>query len=186
MRRTLPCLLAQAALALAAFADSPGAAHAPATLPTPYTTEQIRDAWQPGLSVEMRVIAAGGESRRRLTVVSATPDAVVIREESVAANGAASEPPTESSARWSELRDHALFEASKATRERAECRSQLGAMPGWRYVVPQADGSTVTMCFADATPGPPVEYEAARDGKRLLRMEHTTYGRPKNGAEEKL
>jgi hypothetical protein len=87
--------------------------------------------------------------------------------------------------KWSELRDHASFEAAKATRARAECRSQLGALPGWRYLVPQADGTTWAMCFADATPGPPVDYEVRREGAVLSRMEHVSYGRAQSGAEEK-
>jgi len=43
----------------------------------------------------------------------------------------------------------------------------------------------LTMCFADATPGPPVEYETRRDGKLLSRTEHTHYGRRASGAQEK-
>jgi hypothetical protein len=45
-------------------------------------------------------------------------------------------------------------------------------------------GDTVTLCFADATPGPPVEVEVQREGKLVSRTEHTHYGRP-SGAEER-
>ncbi len=188
MRRALLALIVLLCghLAGVVLADSPPITPVPAMLPTPYSAEQIREAWQPGFSVEMRTTHAGVETRSRLTVVSATPEAGVIRSESFAANGEASEPPRESTAQWSELRDHALFEAAKATRERAECRSRLGALSGWRYVVPQASGGTLTMCFADATPGPPVEFETVRDGKVSSRTEHMSYGRPASGAEEKL
>jgi hypothetical protein len=171
-------------LAGAALADAPAPSRAAAMLPTPYTAEQIREAWQPGFSVEMRTTEAGAESRGRMTVLTATPESCVIRSESFAASGEASEPPDEFNAKWSELRDHALFEAAKAKRERAECRSQLGLMPGWRYIVPQANGDTLTMCFADATPGPPVEYETLRGGAVGSRTEHVNYGRPPGGAAE--
>jgi hypothetical protein len=174
-------------LAGAALADAPAASPAAAMLPTPYTAEQIREAWQPGFSVEMRTTGAVGETRSRMTVLSATPEAGVVRSESLAANGKPSEPPSEFTARWSELRDHALFEAAKATRERAECRSRLGAMPGWRYSVARTNGEMLTMCFADATPGPPVEHVTIRDGAVLSRTEHLNYGRPASGtgAQEK-
>ena len=174
-------------LAGAGLANAPAPSPAPAMLPTPYTAEQIREAWQPGFSVEMRTAEAGAETRSRMTVLSATPEAGVVRSESFAASEKASEPPNEFTARWSELRDHALFEAAKAKRERAECRSQLGAMPGWRYSVAQPNGETLTMCFADATPGPPVEYETIRDGAVLSRTEHVNYRRPASGtgAQEK-
>jgi hypothetical protein len=157
----------------------------PPTLPTPYTAEQIRDAWQPGFRVEMRSAEAGVTTLQRMTVVSATPETVTIRSESLRADGEPSEPARESTAKWTELRDHASFPATKATRERAECHSQLGAMPGWRYAVALADGGALTMCFADATPGPPVEHETRREGKLLSRTEHTRYGRPASGAGEK-
>jgi hypothetical protein len=41
------------------------------------------------------------------------------------------------------------------------------------------------MCFADATPGPPVEYETRREGALLSRTEHVYYGSAPSGAEEK-
>ncbi len=172
---------ALAACAAAALADAPPAP--PATLPTPFSAEQIRDAWQPGMRVEMKTVEAGAESSVRMTVVAATPESVTIRSEALDAKGAPSAPPQESTAKWGELRDHALFPADKASRERAECRSALGAMPGWRYVVAQPEGASLTMCFADAAPGPPVEFELKRGGELLSRTEHTRYERP-SGAEE--
>jgi len=182
MRRALLLLITQACSA-AALADA--SVPPPARLPTPYTAEQIRDAWQPGFQLEMRSSEAGVATVQRLTVVSATPETVTIRSESLGENGEAREPARESSAKWAELRDHASFEATKATRERAECHSRLGSLPGWRYATTTASGDALTLCFADATPGPPVEYEKRREGKLLSRTEHTHYGRLASGAEEK-
>jgi hypothetical protein len=172
--------LACAALAVPALAQTPPSA----TLPTPYSAEQIREAWQPGFRVEMRTTQAGAESRSRMTVISATPESAVIRSEEIAASGAASAPPAEVTATFSQLRDHALFDATKASRERAECRSQLGSMPGWRYVTTDPSGAVLTMCFADATPGPPVEYQTTRDGAVVSRTEHVRYGELPSSAEE--
>lgn len=183
MRRSrwLGALWMLGSLARSAAADAP----APATLPTPYSAEQIRDAWQPGLRVETRTTETGAETRVRMTVVAAGAETCKIRRELLDSSGAASEAPREFTAKWSELRDHALFETAKATRERADCRSQLGALPGWRYEVAMPDQETVRMCFADETPGPPVEYERLRGGEVLSRTEHTHYERVASGAEEK-
>jgi hypothetical protein len=151
-------------------------------LPTPYSAEQIRAAWQPGLVVETRTVASSEQTIERLAVVSATTESVTIRRELLGADGSAREAAREFTATWPELRDHARFAAEGATRERAECRSGLGRMPGWRYATRDAKGEPVTMCFADATPGPPVEYESQREGKLLSRTEHVRYERPR-GAE---
>jgi len=182
MRRTRLSLITQL-WAAAALADAP--APPPPALPTPYSAEQIRDAWQPGFQVEMRNLEAGVETRLRMTVLSATPSAVTIRSQPLKASGEGSEPARESTATWVELRDHALLPAASSTRERAECHSPLGTLPGWRYATTLANGDLLTMCFADATPGPPVEYETRREGKLLSRTEHTQYGRPASGAQEK-
>jgi len=181
MRRALLSLMTQVCGA-AALADAP--VPPPAALPTPYTAEQIRDAWQPGFRVEMKTTEAGTETLQRMTVLSVTPETGTIRNEKLAANGELSEPPLEFEAKWTELRDHARFPEASATRERAECRSQLGAQPGWRYEIAQQGGPALTMCFADATPGPPVEWEMRRGGALVSRTEHVSYRRP-SGAEEK-
>jgi hypothetical protein len=169
----------------AAWAEPPTPPDSSATLPTPYTAEQIRDVWRPGFRVEMRTTEAGVVSSQRMSVLSATPEACTIRVEALGAHGEGAAPPRESTAKWSELRDHALFSAANTTRERAECRAPLGAMAGWRYVVAREHGETLTMCFADAAPGPPVEFETARGGEVVSRTEHTSYERVTNGAEEK-
>ena len=173
------------ALAGAAWAESPVAGTPAAMLPTPYTAEQIREAWQAGIRVEMRSTEAGVVSSQRMTVLAATPETGTIRSEALDANGVLTAPAEESTVKWCELRDHALFPADKATRGRAECRSRLGVMQGWRYSIPQANGDTLTMCFADATPGPPVEIELKRGEQVVSRTEHTSYERPAGGAEEK-
>jgi hypothetical protein len=180
MKRVLPACLLAVVLAPAARAEAPPQA---AFLPTPYSAEQIREAWQPGLRVETHTSDENGASRRRLSVLAADAEGCTIRSEALAAEGSPGGEVRDFSSRWSELRDHARFEAAKATRERAECRSGLGAQPGWRYATTDSTGAAVTMCFADATPGPPVEHEVQREGRRISRTEHTHYGRP-SGAEE--
>jgi hypothetical protein len=182
MRRATSLALAAAACAAAALAQEPAA---PPFLPTPYSAEQIREVWQPGFQVETKTTDAGGESLRRLTVVAASAEGCTIRSEALSAQGSTTGEPRELRSSWEELRDHARFAASKATRERAECRSPLGALPGWRYATTNANGDALAMCFADATPGPPVEYEVHREGKRISRTEHVQFGQP-SGTETQL
>jgi hypothetical protein len=181
----LRALVAAFALGTAAHADAPAPQTTPAEmLPPPFTAEQIRDVWQPGFQVEMHTRAGQQESRLRMTVIAASAEGGTIRREVLGPDGAPEQPTQDVAAKWSELRDHALFSSAVATRERAECRSQLGTQAGWRYVVAQANGDTLAMCFADAAPGPPVEYETRRAGELISRTEHTHYG-AKSAAGEK-
>lgn len=176
-RRLLAAALA--ACGAAALAEAP----APETLPVPYSADQIREKWVVGFRLEARTVAGETESLERTEVTAADAEQVSMRFELVAADGEPAKPPQDYTAKWEELRDHALFESAKATRERAECRSQLGTQPGWRYVTTDANGDALTMCFADATPGPPVEHETRRDGKLLSRTEHVHYGVPSTASE---
>lgn len=175
MRR---CRLALVALAAAAALvthaeETPTPAPAPAapTLPTPYSAEQIREVWGVGLRLEQRTVEGEQRSGSRMTVIASSAERVTVRVEPVGGTG----EPRELSATWPELRDHALFPAATSTRGRATCRSGLGDLPGWRYTTPAEDGGMLTMCFADATPGPPVEYETTRDGALVSRTEHVSF-----------
>jgi hypothetical protein len=152
-------------------------------LPTPYTWEQIRDVWRPGYVTELRSVEGDVATRLRFTVLASTADRVKIRQEALGADGAPSGAPQDAEARWTELRDHAAFPAALATRERADCHSPLGTLPGWRYVVRKPDGDTSTFCFADATPGPPVEVERRHGDVLVSRMERVSNERP-SGAED--
>ncbi|HEU4430090.1 MAG TPA: hypothetical protein VFT98_15115 [Myxococcota bacterium] len=179
MRRVRLAPILCACAALAARAESP----VPETLPVPYSADQIRERWVVGFRLETRTLAGETESLERTEVLAADAEQVSMRFEFLGADGEPAKPPQEFSAKWSELRDHALFEAAKATRERAECRSQLGTQPGWRYATSDANGDALSMCFADAAPGPPVEHETRRDGKLLSRTEHISYGVPSTASE---
>lgn len=168
-----------------AFAASAGAQERPPIemLPTPYTWEQIRDTWRPGYATELRTVVGETSTRRRLSVVAATEETVTIRSEKLGEDGKPSGPPQDGEARWTELRDHAAFPVAITTRERADCRSPLGTLPGWRYVVSKPNGETATFCFADATPGPPIELEQRRGDAFVSRMERVSIERP-SGAKE--
>jgi hypothetical protein len=77
--------------------------------------------------------------------------------------------------RGAELRAHAAFPAALSTRERGECRSPLGALPGGRYVVRKPDGER---------PGAPVGLERRRGDALVSRRERAIVQQPSE-AEEK-
>jgi hypothetical protein len=64
---------------------------------------------------------------------------------------------------WEELRLHARFPASRATRERHERETSLGRLEGWLYKVRSEEGVT-EFFFADDLPGPPVIYGRQGEG----------------------
>lgn len=148
------------ALAVAALiANAARSQEAPApTLPTPYSSEQIRDAWPEGFTVVLRTRDAQGERLERNTVVAWSAEGMTLRVQGVDASGQATGEPREASATWEQLRQHALFPQSSATRERAHRDTAIGSLDGWLYRVNGADGVVSEFFFADTTPGMPVQF----------------------------
>ena len=134
-------------------------------LPTPYTAEQIRDAWVEGFELMTRKRSAGGETYTLTRVFAATEDRFSMYEVEVDKNG---RPKTQGqkaryNGTWVELRDHARFPAARASRERAEWDTPLGNLEGWLYRV-EGEGGMTEFFFADDLPGPPVVYRRQGDG----------------------
>ncbi len=130
----------------------------PVNLPTPFTAEQIRDEWIPGLTLELLNKTPNGEQRQRWTVMAADTDGVDIELAVLAADGSVAGAPTVARNTWEELRDHAAFHASLAKRERTVATTALGEHAGWLYTVRDAEAGVVTeFFFADALPGAPLE-----------------------------
>ena len=150
MRETLFFCVAVIALALPLTGED--------FLPTPYTAEQIRDAWQVGLEVTTRVRTAKGESYSRTEVLEWTAEGFRMSDRAVSRAGIPTdEEGSYYSGTWVELRDHAKFPAATTTRERAERDTTLGKLEGWLYQVSGKDGES-EFFFADGLPGPPVVY----------------------------
>jgi hypothetical protein len=140
-------------------------------LPTPYTAEQIRDEWQPGLELTTHDTTPEGESWTRTTVREASAESVSF---AVVTLGADLEPVGEETvgeATWIQLRDHARFPASRAGRTRETRETAFGELEGWLYVVDDEDGGVSEFFFADRFPGPPVIYGKSRDGESVYRSE---------------
>lgn len=127
-------------------------------LPTPYSAEEIRDAWQEGRRVTMRMETPSGVTVVRTTVVGWSPEAATVAEMTLDAGGEPLSDPEVTESRWEELRDHARFPADRATRGREHRETPLGELDGWLYRVEDPDGGVSEFFFADAYPGPPVAF----------------------------
>lgn len=147
-------------LLVVAFLLSPVAALAEEEfLPTPYTADEIRDAWVAGFEVLTRTRAAAGVVYSLTRVVQSSDEGFTMVEVEATESGRAKEgaDPTRYSGTWDELRDHARFPTSRATRQRTERDTPLGRLEGWLYLVEGDDGVT-EFFFADGLAGPPVVY----------------------------
>jgi hypothetical protein len=138
-------------------------------LPTPFTAEEIRDAWRPGRTVTMSIESAAGETISRTTVIGWSPERVEYSEQRLdPERGAVGEAVT-SSAGWEELQGHARFRADLASRERLRTETPLGELDGWLYRVSDGAGASQELFFADAYPGPPVVFSGTAEGEVTFR-----------------
>lgn len=140
-----------------------------AMLPTPYTADQIREAFQPGLKVAFELTQGGETSRQDWLVTAATDDTVTIRFTSP-------EGTEERTSSFEDLRKHAEFPSQAATRSESTWTCALGDLSGWTYVV--TDGPKVsTFHFSAAHPGPPVLMTVKAGGAEVFRMEMVERGK---------
>lgn len=162
------CALTWGALPAVVAADDESTGGA---LPTPFTAEQIRGGFAAGQVVDVRTWSPAGEAFQRWHVLEATAEACTMESVAIDGDGRPAGEPTASTTSWTELRDHALFPADRATRERTRRETALGTFDGWLYSVERPDGSTTTFFFADAYPGAPVWMRTLADGEPVFLME---------------
>lgn len=141
-------------------------------LPTPFTADQIRDEWKPGFELTMRRWTAEGESLERWRVVAADQDGVDIEFAAVSCDGEVIEQPVTRHSTWTELRDHASYSASVASRSRDGRITKLGDLEGWLYTVDNTEENTVSdLFFADSLPGAPVQMTVRRGDEKVMVLE---------------
>lgn len=158
-------------VALSAALLGPPMASGQQHLPTPYTADQIRDAFPQGLQILMRVTTPAGTSFSKMVVQRWSPDEVTMSEQAVDEAGRPIGPQTVATATWVELRDHASFSAETAIRRRAIQTTPLGSLEGWLYMVREGEESVSEFFFADAFPGPPILFSQSQTGTAQLRAE---------------
>lgn len=159
------------ALAFACLSLPVPAGEPPAMLETPYTAEQIRDAWREGFSIIVRTRDVDGEHFARHAVTSWSPERVALSMQPTDAAGAALGEASPMSATWEELRQHALFPAAQTTRERATRETAVGSLQGWLYRVRKDDGTEAEFFFGDTTAGMPVQFGRKRAGQWISQSE---------------
>jgi len=168
------------AVAVSGAPAAPAAKAGPAHLPRPFTAEQIRAEWVEGLTLVLRRVGPEGETRERWTVVSADDTGALIEFAPVDVKGEIAGAARSERSTWAQLRDHATFAASNATREEAMRETPLGTFEGWLYVVPDAEQGTVTeFFFANDLPGAPLVMRVSREGRTLMEMTQVSRSKTK-------
>lgn len=148
-------------------------------LEQPFTAEQIRNEWVPGLRLLMRRTSPEETRIERWTVVAADDDGADIEYATIADDGSIVGEPSVARSTWVELRDHASFPAAFSTREWVARTTQLGDFEGWLYRVAEDGAATVQeYFFVPELPGAPVEMRILEGDATVFELEQTARLRP--------
>ena len=148
-------------------------------LEQPFTAEQIRDEWVPGLRLLMRRTSPEGVRIERWTVVAADDQGADIEYADIADDGSVVGEPSVARSTWVELRDHASFPAAFSTREWVARTTQLGDFEGWLYRVAEDGGATAQeYFFVPELPGAPVQMRILEGDATVFELEQTARLRP--------
>ncbi len=145
-------------------------------LPTPFTVEQLRAEMVPGWTIVVKTAGAEGPVREKWVVETANEQGVRIRFE----RGKASRVQNVD---WVELKDHAQFPVSVASRTMTTQDTALGKVKGWLYTIRGGGGMVTEMLFGKDLPGPPVRIVKVRDGKREVVFEQLKRSRAGTAAD---
>ena len=138
------------------------------SLTPPFTADQIRDEWAPGLTIVFHFNFPDRQEWQRWTVVEADSEGAVIEYLPLDSQGKPTGEPQRAPSGWGELRDHALFPAADARRERVSRKTALGELEGWLYRVRDPLTEVASeFFFADELPGAPVWMES-RSGETAM------------------
>ena len=127
--------------------------------PTPFTADQIRDAFVPGRIVRSRIVMRGAEPVVRVRQsLRAEADSGVYRFWTEGPDGQPLGEPEEGASNWLELQGHASMPIDATTIEPVSIDIPMGHYDGLLYT--RVDGDTVdTFWFATELPGAPVRME---------------------------
>jgi len=151
----------------------------PTILVRPFTAEQIRDEWVPGLRLLMRRTTPKETRIERWTVITADEVGADIEYAVIADDGSVVGQPSLELSTWIELRDHASFPADHTTREWVARTTQLGEFEGWLYrVTGDGDGTVQEFFFVPELPGAPVEMRILEGDTTVFELEQTARLRP--------
>jgi hypothetical protein len=150
-------------------------------LELPFTADEIRAEWVPGLRILMRRSLPDRITAERWTVLAADDEGAEIEFATIADDGSVEGEPAVMRSTWAELRDHAAFPASRTTREWIGRSTALGDFEGWLYRVDDPDAATVQeFFFVPALPGAPVQMRILQEEETILELEQTARLRPES------
>ena len=151
----------------------------PSILMRPFTAEEIRDEWVPGLRLLMRRNSPEEIRVERWTVVAADDEGADIEFATIAEDGSVVGEPSVVRSAWVELRDHASFPAAHSTREWVSSSTMLGEFEGWLYRVAEPNAATVQeYFFVPSLPGAPVQMRILEGETVVIELDQTARLRP--------
>jgi hypothetical protein len=151
----------------------------PTILMRPFTAEEIREEWVPGLRLLMQHSFPEDTRVERWTVVAADEEGVDIEKATIADDGSVVGEPSVVRSTWVELRDHASFPAAFSSREWASRTTMLGEFEGWLYRVAEPDAATVQeFFFVPSLPGAPVQMRILDGETAVIELDQTARLRP--------
>ncbi len=143
----------------------------PSLLRRPFTADEIRRAWVPGLILEFSRKTPEGETLERWTVMASDEGGAYIEYATLDDEGNVVDEPRLERSEWVELRDHASFKADRSRREAATRETALGELDGWLYTVDDPDtGMFSEFFFARSLPGAPVHVRVTRGGELVMEL----------------
>jgi hypothetical protein len=133
--------------------------------PTPFTADEIRDAFVPGRIVRSRIVMAGADPVVRVRKhLRADADRGVYEMSTEGPDGTPIDPPEEAASTWLELQGHASMPIDATTIEHVRIDIPMGRFDGLLYT--RVDGETVDrFWFASERPGAPVRIEQLVNGE---------------------
>jgi len=158
------------ALAVACGGAPPASAPADVAAPYPYSVYQIRAGCPYGRSVEYRIEKAGETPTvERWSFAPVDGETVNVTTETFDAVGNSAGPPKTSSAKWTELHEHARFPQAATTIQDETVSLPAGTFDCMHYTVTKGDVVS-SFWFARSLPGPPVKMEVTKGGKTVMTM----------------
>jgi hypothetical protein len=149
------------------------------TLMQPFTADDIREEWVPGLRLLMRRSFPEDTVIERWTVKAADDEGADIEFAVIADDGSVEGEPSVVRSSWVELRDHASFPAAHSIREWVSRSTMLGDFEGWLYRVVEPDTTVINeFFFVPELPGAPVQMRIIEGETVVFELEQTARLRP--------
>ena len=185
----MKCFVAVVLLSLAVACAQPQAVERPAEAgtspaafaPLPFTADEIRAAHPDGTMLKFLMQRAGADDAVQVMKFSgANAEGTTVASAMQTPDGTPLGDAPSARATWTELRDHASFEAAQTEIGEASTKVRAGSYECMVYRVQREGGVVQEFHFAKSKPGPPVLMLVRQAGEEMLRMELVEYQRGSN------